>query len=147
MTRRHQPVAEIVVDVLATYRLARLVSADTFPPVRHARERILGRYPTSGTPIDLDYWTPTGDGEEYRAPDGRTIDTRKVPALAGTEVVAVMPEPHPLGELVTCPWCCSMWIGLGVIAARRLAPRAWDPLARALVGSAAAGLLAGWSHS
>lgn len=45
-------------------------------------------------------------------------------------------------ELITCRWCAGMWVSLGVVAARRLAPRLWDPLARALAFSAGAALLA-----
>lgn len=47
-----------------------------------------------------------------------------------------------LGYLVECPWCSSMWIGLGVVLARRLAPRLWGPVAEGLAFSAVAGLVA-----
>lgn len=42
-------------------------------------------------------------------------------------------------ELLTCPYCVSFWVSLGVVAARRLAPEAWQPLAEALSFSALAG--------
>ena len=47
-----------------------------------------------------------------------------------------------LVELIECPWCTGFWVAAGVVAARRLAPRAWDPLAEVLAYSAAAGLIA-----
>lgn len=50
--------------------------------------------------------------------------------------------PDAIVELVECPWCLSFWVGAGVVAARRLAPRAWDPLATALTASAVTGWLA-----
>lgn len=52
------------------------------------------------------------------------------------------PESTALGYLATCPWCLSLWAGLGIVGARRLAPRAWSPLADVLAMSAVTGLLA-----
>lgn len=47
-----------------------------------------------------------------------------------------------IAYLITCPWCASMYIGAGVVIARRVAPRVWGPVAAALAFSAVAGLLA-----
>ena len=47
----------------------------------------------------------------------------------------------PFGELLTCDWCVSIYVGAAVIAARTLAPRAWRPIARALASSAVAGVI------
>lgn len=44
--------------------------------------------------------------------------------------------------LLTCPWCASIWIGAGIVAARTVAPKAWDPVAKALALSSATGLIA-----
>ncbi len=44
-------------------------------------------------------------------------------------------------ELVTCPWCMSFWIGLGVALATYFAPFAWSWPAAALALSAVAGWL------
>lgn len=49
-----------------------------------------------------------------------------------------------LAELVTCPWCMSMWVAGGVLVARR--SRFWRPLALVLAMSEVAGLLATWSE-
>jgi hypothetical protein len=51
------------------------------------------------------------------------------------------PEETKIGYFITCPWCTSIWIGGGVVAARTLAPRTWDRAARALSFSAAAGII------
>lgn len=40
-----------------------------------------------------------------------------------------------------CPWCLSFWLGVAVVIARRVAPRVWDPLAKALAFSAASGVI------
>lgn len=51
------------------------------------------------------------------------------------------PESTKVGYLFTCPWCVSIWVGLGVVAARKVAPRAWDGVATALAASSVTGLL------
>ena len=45
-----------------------------------------------------------------------------------------------LAELITCPWCMSMWVAGGVLVVRRT--RAWRTLALVLAASEVAGLLA-----
>lgn len=47
-----------------------------------------------------------------------------------------------LGYFVTCPWCVSMWVGAGVVAARKVAPRLWPLASRTLALSATSGALA-----
>lgn len=58
------------------------------------------------------------------------------------DAVAADKEPPKLAFLVTCPWCAGMWVGLGAVAARTVAPRSWSRLARALAASELAGKLA-----
>lgn len=134
---------DAVIDSLATFRLARLVTRDDFPPIRRARERWWRRYPDDGWPVDEMFveraegaeGTPhVGEQAEYR--DGR-IELNVV--RAGNEWVAE--EGHPLGILVGCSWCSSVWLAFGVVTLRRVAPRFWSPVAKALAFSAVAGLL------
>ena len=47
-----------------------------------------------------------------------------------------------LVELSECPWCIGFWVACGVVAARRVVPRAWSPVAEAFAFSAVSGLLA-----
>ena len=47
-----------------------------------------------------------------------------------------------IGYLFTCPWCVSIWVGAGVVAARYIAPAQWEPVARVLTVSAATGMIA-----
>lgn len=47
-----------------------------------------------------------------------------------------------IGYLLTCPWCVSIWVGVGVVAARRIAPSAWEPVAAVLAGSTVTGMIA-----
>lgn len=51
------------------------------------------------------------------------------------------PESTKTGYWATCPWCVSMWVGAGVVAARTIAPRAWRPLSYALAFSSIVGLI------
>lgn len=91
----------IAVDVLATYRLTRLITRDAITePLRIKVKRAAMR-------ADVE------DGVAAK------IET-----------------------LLSCPWCVSWWVGVGVVAARRLAPEAWEPVAEALALSAATGLIA-----
>ena len=46
------------------------------------------------------------------------------------------PREHGWSYVLTCPWCASMWIGMGVMISRRVAPRKWDVVAKALAASA-----------
>lgn len=43
---------------------------------------------------------------------------------------------------LTCPWCTSMWLGLGIAVFRKFFPEVWNPVAEALAISSAAGLIA-----
>lgn len=45
-------------------------------------------------------------------------------------------------EFLTCRWCVGMWAGLGVVAARRLAPRVWGPVGESLAVAMLASTLA-----
>lgn len=51
-----------------------------------------------------------------------------------------------LAELVTCPWCMSIWVAGFVLLARRFVP-GWRHLARLLAASLVAGLAAERSSS
>lgn len=83
-----------VKDVLAIYRLTRLVIADEI--TQPIRDKVWEKHP---------------------------------------------PEATKIGYLFTCPWCASIWVGVGVAAARKIAPAAWSFAATALAGSAVAGLI------
>lgn len=110
----------LVVDALAAYRLTRLVTSDRIADA--PRDAVV-------------LWAYS------RAGRGLTIEGDASPG-AWSEAVAQDPDPPKLAYLVTCPWCSSWWIGLAVVAMRRLAPRWWAPMAEALALSAVAGLVA-----
>jgi hypothetical protein len=105
---------DLLIDVLATYRLTRLVTADVISePARQAVLRRVGAEPGPGAE------DPTAQ-----------------------EIVESLDRPPRLATLVTCRWCAGVWIAAGVTAARVIAPRPWNHVARGLALSASAVLLA-----
>src|SRR3954468_9161690 len=100
--RKEHEAWTFVVDVLATYRLTRLVTADVISePARQAVLRRVGA----------------------RAPEGADAPNAQA-------IVESLAEPPRLATLVTCRWCAGMWIAGGVTLARTIAPKAWRPVAR-----------------
>lgn len=142
------------IDALATFRLTRLVTEDTFPPIRRAREWIWDRFPPIGRTVHVD------DGWHLRTHLAPPLATRWhkiagydvhtavvieggiVPNVGGEAESAVVTESHPIGELIGCPWCVSIHIGAGVVLLRMTMPGLWDPLARLLAFSAVSGVVA-----
>lgn len=51
------------------------------------------------------------------------------------------PTEESWSYALTCPWCASVWIGLGIAVLRRCAPTLWEPLAEALATSSVVGLI------
>jgi hypothetical protein len=116
------PALELAVDLLAAYRLTRLATADIIsePARQTAVTRLL-----RGT-------------DETPEPD---------PDRTAQQLVEAVKHPPKLARLLTCRWCAGVWIAGGVVAARLMAPRAWDPVAKGLAFSAGAALLAGFEES
>lgn len=76
---------------------------------------------------------------EDRVPFGKARSAVLRSAYARLESTEI--EQPYIVELLSCPWCMSMWVGFGVLAVRRFAW--WRPLSRVLAASAVAGFLAG----
>ena len=51
------------------------------------------------------------------------------------------PDESKTAYLFHCPWCASIYIGIGVVAARTIAPKVWRPLSYALAFSSVTGLI------
>jgi hypothetical protein len=103
------------IDALAVARLTRLVVGDTI--TEPVRERVLE-------------WV-------YR----RAGDEQAAPVTGWTEYAHTDPEAPKLATLISCPWCVSVYFGMGVSLARRYVP-GWDLAAWALAASEVAGLVA-----
>lgn len=138
---------DLAVDALAVYRLSRLVARDTFPPVQKARDAWYACHPLPGQVLPPSTKVRVLDGAtigergtvewagETTTPSGRRVKiaTKATGIVGGDEWYAV---GDPLGEVVDCGYCNSIWLAAGVVAARRYAPRVWDPVARLLAFSA-----------
>jgi hypothetical protein len=107
----------LLIDAFAGYRLTKLVTSDVI--TSGIRDRFIAhayaRAHRSDTPAEGETWTD------------QAMEDRQAPKPA---------------TLFTCRWCAGMWIAFGVVAARRAAPKVWEPVADALAISAAAALLA-----
>lgn len=106
----------LLLDFLASYRLTRLITADTI---------------LDGPRDALVRWA-------YRRPGFR-------PATDEDPVAYAIGDPNApkLATLVTCRWCASVHLAALVVIARRRFPRQWAPIAEALALSAGAALIAG----
>lgn len=87
-------VAWLLVDALAVYRGARLLTRDSIPLFARPRDAIASRW-------------------------------------AG----------HAVADLVTCPWCVSVYLGAAAVTLRLVVPTWWSLVSLALAYSAVAGFL------
>lgn len=102
----------MIVMSLATYRLTRLLIKDTFPPVLWLRDRLAGG------------WRPLTEPEVRTLavlPPEKANDLRKIvwqvdEKAENRYVYRAAWSPYWLAELVSCPWCASGWISMGVTA-------------------------------
>jgi hypothetical protein len=78
----------LVVAGLATFRLTRLIVTDDFPLVAVPRRWVTGE----------PYWVEAEQKWHYPSENGSW-------------------PRHWLGELVSCPWCASGWVSLGLVVA------------------------------
>jgi hypothetical protein len=135
---------DLAIDSLAVYRLTRLVTRDRV--LRSARARWI----KASYGVDIDRRL-----REHREKNGTLDDKTDVPKWAAEtydwmeatadhewdQVVDGDDGAPMLAYLARCPWCVSIYVGLGVTIARLVAPRAWSLIARALAASAVAGLV------
>ncbi|MBE4735700.1 DUF1360 domain-containing protein [Streptomyces caniscabiei] len=107
----------LIVMSLATYRVTRLVVADTFPPVLWLRDRLVGGWREPTMKEQHHELFPTGEVEEHTL--------KSVPGLGMFQLVddelfiyarRWKRSPFWLAELLSCPWCASGWIALAVTA-------------------------------
>ena len=110
-----------LVDVLAAYRITRLVTDDTI--TEPVRDRLLEHVYRN------DYW-------KDMAP----------PIQGWSEMARADEEPPRLAELLTCRWCAGFWVAAAVTAARRTAPDVWTPIADVFATGALVGFLSELSH-
>jgi hypothetical protein len=94
----------LVVLGLATFRLTRLIVEDDFPLVRVPREWVVGQK----SALVWDETMKTWSQPRYTKHEGTWY--------------------YWFGELITCPWCASGWVSLGLVAATALGTPRHAPL-------------------
>lgn len=106
----------LLVMALSVYRLTKLVVEDTFPPVLWLRDRLAGG------------WRPLNLAERERHPEVEDLGTDTATAHMRLGMVMRIDgemsryvrrakwSPFWLAELISCPWCASGWVALGVTA-------------------------------
>jgi hypothetical protein len=72
----------------------------------------------------------------------RLIQVDEIPVGAVREKILDEHGDKTAADLLTCPWCLSVWVSAGVAIARLCWPRAWSWVARGLAASAVTGHLA-----
>ena len=87
----------LILAALFVYRLTRLVVSDTI--TEPLRNRLLARWPSDDTEF-TDEWV-----------EGEPPTTRYGAPVAWLDPVWIPLEPHWFGQLITCPWCASIWVG------------------------------------
>lgn len=87
---------------LSAYRLTRLVVKDDFPPILWVRDHLVGgwREMTESERQSPGDWVAATD-EESGEPLRKTERARWVPAW--------------LAALLSCSWCASGWLSLGIV--------------------------------
>jgi len=119
----------LLVMSLATYRLTRLVVADTFPPVLWLRDRLAGGWRLLTEPEQAQYaearrgnelvWgAPIAEGgDDPRAAFPEWMSqVQRVEGENQRYVKRARWSPFWLAELLSCPWCASGWLAAGVTA-------------------------------
>jgi len=105
----------LIVLVLGSYRLTRLITKDDFPPVLWVRDRLAGgwRRPTTKEQHHESY--PTGQIEKGSLTN---VPGLGMFGLVEGEVQIYVRKvgwaPFWLGDLISCPWCVSAYVSLGL---------------------------------
>lgn len=110
----HDPLL-LVINVLAAYRLTRLVLLDEAPPLPRVRRSI-----------------ERGALARWR---------KRHPAYGADDVRDAYGDQPPLVTLLSCAWCSGWWVSVAVMVAATLAGPWWSLLAVPLALSALVGIV------
>jgi len=133
MTRKELISMDIVVIILllpvASYRITRLITKDTFPPILWLRDRIAGGWRPL-TPKEWDQFLaakrePLLSGTVMKLADDipgwmKSVKSIDFEGARGTQearyVTRASWSPYWLAELLSCPWCASAYASAGLTA-------------------------------
>ncbi|MDK1473602.1 DUF1360 domain-containing protein [Streptomyces sp. 549] len=106
----------LIVMALATYRLTRLVVADTFPPVLWLRDRLVGGWRELTLPEMEKNPLPVLDDHDPAVDVARLGSVTMIDGRMHRYVNRQRWVPFWLAELLSCPWCAGGWVALAVTA-------------------------------
>jgi hypothetical protein len=106
----------LVVMSLATYRLTRLLVADTFPPVLWLRDRLVGGWRPLTEPEQEQGVADARAWEDEEEPWPVRFPVQQIDGVTNRYVERWSWSPYWLAELMSCPWCASGWIAAAVTA-------------------------------
>ena len=108
----------LLVMSLATYRLTKLVVEDTFPPVLWLRDRLVGGWRALTAKEQEKHFTDVAGVVEgpLALPHPELGALMRTDGEVSRYVRRVKWSPFWLAELLSCPWCASGWVALGVTA-------------------------------
>lgn len=110
--------AFLLVGGLASFRLTRLVVHDDFPPVLWLRDRLAGGWRPLMSAETTAYFNAIHARATTDDPRvSRPFTAQEVDGELQRWVDKVSWSPHWLGDLVSCHWCVSGYISLGVVLA------------------------------
>jgi hypothetical protein len=104
----------LIVMSLAVYRGTRLVVADTFPPVLWLRDRLVGGWRPLTLPEFEKNPLPVMDEDAPAVTLARLGSVSMIDGQMHRYVDRRRWVPFWLSELLSCPWCASGWVALGV---------------------------------
>lgn len=111
----------LILDGVACYRITRLITKDRL--FVNVRDNIIrNAYKATDTPFNASQVVAPGDWVTLAVAD---------------------PDAPATATLVTCRMCASIWVATGVILARGVAPKQWDPIAQMLTIASVGALIAG----
>ena len=128
-----------ILAALAATRWTTLLTRDSFGPIRRIREWVLFRWPDDDTEFGLEYVIP-GDPDPMV---GELTNPNRTPVRLHDDGWWRPVESTPVGTLVSCARCMSVWAGSAalvvlavasdVIAAAVFAPFAFSQVAITLI--------------
>lgn len=127
----------LLIDLLAVYRLTRLITKDTL--LQEIRWWILQRWPNEGTEFPANIVTDINKANGALA-NGLPVFRSTKEDEDGDSIWLPL-RTYKITELLECPWCASYWVAAIVVALRTFIPTPWGYVAVTLAFSALVGLI------
>ena len=109
----------LLIDLLAVYRLTRLITKDSL--LQEVRWWILQRWPNEGTEFPDAIVTPlatiVGDLPRGTLESGTEVFKSSKVDSDGDPIWLPL-KTYKITELIECPYCASVWLAFGVMALR-----------------------------